>query len=178
MTCPVNVSLSGGYPDGRTRRRGMKCISEGGEGREHNAFATEREDGWSTSLLVDLEAMHVWQKLDSALGSLVNQDLPGATAGDVLTNINGVADLNGSQPDCILQCLTRTLSFLERFVAPPTEHHLLSLTKGNLARMSPKRHTSNRCCKIDLYLLLIAAEALPDEDPQPEPEYHRILSSS
>jgi len=21
MTCPVNVSLSGGYPDGRTRRR-------------------------------------------------------------------------------------------------------------------------------------------------------------
>jgi hypothetical protein len=24
MTCPVNVSLSGGYPDGRTRRRGQE----------------------------------------------------------------------------------------------------------------------------------------------------------
>jgi hypothetical protein len=48
MTCPVNVSLSGGYPDGRTRCRGQEP-RRASEGQRYIRwfFRQYYQDPWS-----------------------------------------------------------------------------------------------------------------------------------
>ncbi len=54
-----------------------------------------------------MEAVNLWQKLESPLGILFDQHLTGLAVCDVLPYIDCAADLDGSQSDGILQCATR-----------------------------------------------------------------------
>src|SRR5579864_92550 len=109
----------------------MKRVSEGAEGRSHGALGAGQEHGWNAGLFVNMQTMDLWQELESSLGILLDNHTARLAVCDVLPHIDCAADLDGSQPDGILQCVTSLQSLFGRSVALTAKYEHLSFAGGH-----------------------------------------------
>src|SRR6476646_9544856 len=108
-----------------------------------------------------MQTVDLWQKLAPSFGVLLDHRLARLAVCDVLPHIDCTTDLDGSQPDGILQCVTSLQRLFGRSVALTAEDEHLSLAGRHTPRTCPKRHQSDRRRKFDLRSLLVVAQMSP-----------------